>query len=282
MGDVDRIQGRAFLVGCPRSGTTLLQSLLAAHPQIKSFPESHFFETVSRRLSPLGLASLQSRERKRLIRFLQEIDRPDLIGLIPKRSIFLKHYVRAFVKILDAVTLADGKAVWLEKTPGHLRHTGLIERHIPDARFIHILRNGQDVVASLHQVRSEHPRVWTGPPTIESCLARWNGDVLLSGEQLHKPHHKLVRYERLVEDPQHILTNLSGFLGVEFRKEMLDRRGSTAAKLVLASESWKDGALTSGIHSGKPSKFDQLFNEEEKMYILSHLVHTEYLDRFGT
>jgi hypothetical protein len=39
---------RLFLVGCPRSGTTLLQSLLAAHPQIASFPESHFLLVTKR------------------------------------------------------------------------------------------------------------------------------------------------------------------------------------------------------------------------------------------
>ena len=38
-----KIKDRIFIVGCPRSGTTLLQSLLAAHPQIHSFPETHFF-----------------------------------------------------------------------------------------------------------------------------------------------------------------------------------------------------------------------------------------------
>ncbi|MGL4503377.1 MAG: sulfotransferase family protein, partial [Planktothrix sp.] len=41
------IKNRIFLVGCPRSGTTLLQSLLAAHPQIASFPESHFFQSLA-------------------------------------------------------------------------------------------------------------------------------------------------------------------------------------------------------------------------------------------
>jgi hypothetical protein len=83
----------------------------------------------------------------------------------------------------------------------------------------------------------------------------------------------------LVQDPQYILTDLCGFLGVEFHKEMLSNHGSAATELILASESWKDRALTSAIHSARPSNFDQLFSEEERMYILTHLVHPDYLDR---
>ena len=59
---------RIFLVGCPRSGTTLLQSLLAAHPDITSFPESHFFRHLidNRRWlhRTFGIASKRARTRK--------------------------------------------------------------------------------------------------------------------------------------------------------------------------------------------------------------------------
>ena len=70
----DRIKERIFLVGCPRSGTTLLQSLLAANSKVLSFPETHFFGHLfySRKLlSILGIANW--RARLRWVQFLKEI-----------------------------------------------------------------------------------------------------------------------------------------------------------------------------------------------------------------
>ena len=56
--------GRAFLIGCPRSGTTLLQSLLFSHPDVISFPETFFFVHACNptgTLHDLGLGSVGAR-----------------------------------------------------------------------------------------------------------------------------------------------------------------------------------------------------------------------------
>lgn len=68
-----KIEGRFFIVGFPRSGTTLLQSLLAAHPQIASFPESYFFPNAVEKkgLRILGISSLKAKEN--LQKFLNNI-----------------------------------------------------------------------------------------------------------------------------------------------------------------------------------------------------------------
>lgn len=99
----ESVKQRFFLVGCPRSGTTLLQSLLAAHPEIISFPESHFF----RHLTPittwrkrLGLA--RPSVRKHLENFYDKIGREDGTCVVPGPLTFrMKSYIRAFVRTLD-------------------------------------------------------------------------------------------------------------------------------------------------------------------------------------
>ena len=151
---------RFFLVGCPRSGTTLLQSMLATHSQIASFPESHLLLVSSRTrrgrwLRKAGIVPPDMRHR--LQQFLQEVGHPELM---PRRIYRLQPFITTFVGILDRLASFQGKTGWLEKTPGHLYYIDDFARACPDARFIHLVRNGADVVASLYEVTQHYPEVW--------------------------------------------------------------------------------------------------------------------------
>jgi hypothetical protein len=142
---------RLFLVGCPRSGTTLLQSLVAAHPQVASFPESHFFtRIISSRpvLRHLGLASLRARPQFTLL--LDLLGRPELRTCLPRLAVSPRQYARAFTTVLDTVAREQHKQAWLEKTPRHLEYIDDISALVSNAKFIHLIRNGADVVASLY------------------------------------------------------------------------------------------------------------------------------------
>ena len=146
---------RLFLVGCPRSGTTLLQSMLAAHPRIASFPETHFFERVSPRFASVGMASPKRRDRRRLLQFLSEVGHPEMECLIPRYAVTLRRSVGAFVEVLDALTLAQGGTVWVEKTPGHLHCIHLVEAHIP-ATLISSTWYAMEKTSSGPPLRGEH------------------------------------------------------------------------------------------------------------------------------
>ena len=121
------IRGRVFLVGCPRTETTLLRSMLAAHPWIVSFPETRFCERISPKFAALGLASPRRWDRRRLFQFPSEVGHTELESLIPRFAVTLRRSVGAFVDVLDALTAAQGKTMWVEKTPGRLLHIDLIE-----------------------------------------------------------------------------------------------------------------------------------------------------------
>ncbi|HEY9694672.1 MAG TPA: sulfotransferase [Oculatellaceae cyanobacterium] len=77
---------RLFLVGCPRSGTTLLQSLLVAHPEILSFPESHFFRSLLEYRTPwrIKLKIASSKTKPRLKQFLKESGYEEMQRHIPQ------------------------------------------------------------------------------------------------------------------------------------------------------------------------------------------------------
>ena len=113
-----RQKKRLFLVGCPRSGTTLLQSLLAAHSEILSFPESHFCRAILGYRKPwrckLGIVSRGAKQR--LEKFLVKIERTDMAKYIPRFALFPDAYGRAFIKIIDQLSQEQGKNYWLEKT----------------------------------------------------------------------------------------------------------------------------------------------------------------------
>ena len=56
--------------------------------------------------------------------------------------------------------MAQGKTIWLEKSPDHLRYIDQIEKLVDEAKFIHILRNGFDNIASIYDLAGKYPETW--------------------------------------------------------------------------------------------------------------------------
>lgn len=257
-----------FLVGCPRSGTTLLQSLLTAHPQIVSFPESHFFLklTANRSLWRRKLGSISPQLKPHLQSFFHELKHEEMQEYMPKFNLSLESHIGAFVKVLDILTAQEGRALWLEKTPRHLQHIECIERFLPDAKFIHIIRNGSDVVASLYEVTQKYPELWQGSRDIDTCISRWIGDVEISFNYLDSENHMLVRYEDLVEYTSPLLKQLCEFIGIDFVDVMLEKYGRAAKQISLSSEVWKD-SVSDQIQNRNSEKFLKLFDSDQRRYI---------------
>ena len=273
------IQSRVFLVGCARSGTTLLQSLLATQPAIASFPESRFFlETVQtasdRQRVRWGIrpAAIQ----RQLQTFAEQIGYDQQHWRLPRYSPWLKDYVVAFVRLLDTATLAQRKTIWLEKTPGHIRYVDLIEYYIPDAKFIHIVRNGADVVASLYAVVNDYPTRWRERLTIEQCIDRWRYAVQLTMRYLAKPNHFLVRYESLVTNPPAIIQQICRFINTPFQPDLLQAYAQQADALILPFEAWKAG-VKEPISNRNGLRFYQIFDLQQQTYIARELAAVEIL-----
>jgi glycosyltransferase involved in cell wall biosynthesis len=271
------IQGRVFLVGCPRSGTTLLQSLLAAHPRLASFPESHLFPYLvpdDPAQRDLGVASVEARPR--WDSFMEEIGRPELAKRLPESAHRIRDYVDALLSVLDSLALEQKKEWWLEKTPDHIRFLDVIEAHIQGARFVHLVRNGPDVVASLYEVTRQHPKTWGGVWSIDRCIEKWNDDVGRTLEYVGKPNHFLVRYEDLVDLPEAALSAICDFIGIGFHGHMLEEHARAAHSVILPKEVWKLRA-TQPVSRTPSSKFDSLFDEDQRAYILDRLLRRECL-----
>ncbi|MGD1855758.1 MAG: sulfotransferase [Leptolyngbyaceae cyanobacterium] len=259
-----------FIVGCPRSGTTLLQSLLASHSEIASFPESKFFvdlvwlpEETSRRYA-LGLVS--KRLRSTLELFLEAVDRPDLKRKLPKLPL-VQPYVHSFKLILSELTQSQDKSIWLEKTPEHLMRLKYVERYMPEARIIHIVRSGTDVVASLYDIAHRYPEHWGHTfSTVDGCIKRWTDDIAISHEYLEKPNHTLVHYEQLVANPANEVRRLCKFVGVPFEEQMIENYQVASRQLVRSRENWK-ASTQQAIQNTNSQKFLTIFTPEQQAHI---------------
>lgn len=221
---------RAFIVGCSRSGTTILQSLLAAHPEIQTFPESHFFSRIYWMDAPYA--------RAELIAFLSDAELAENVDEVP--DVAGKDLVRVFVDILDRASRSRGNRMWIAKTPLHLHHIDLIRTMVPRACFVHIIRNGPATVASLVRVTRAHPDLWGGARSASDCVARWVDDVRRSLAHLGDPSHHFVRFEHLVTDPDGETGKIFAFFGLDAGSvQPLPSPGS----FVLPREPWKQAAL---------------------------------------
>jgi hypothetical protein len=286
-----KIRARAFLIGCPRSGTTLLQSMLFAHSEIFSFPETHFFkflfavdERLTQRRQRDGLRrKLWAFARHLMLmpglvdgwttakawqhmRFLPNFD-PATLG----HSLSLRYHIDAFVKLIDEASVNAGRTMWVEKTPDHLFCVTPIRHYIADAVFIHITRNGPDTVASLVDAGKKYPHAWgkESPLLIELSVRRWNVAMRESLKYHGDPRHYFVKYEELISEPVRILRSLCGFLGYAFDEKMLHDQTETFGKLVRDNEPWKSENI--GPLRNATSKFRELFSPKWQEYILCQL-----------
>ena len=268
------IKGRFFLVGCPRSGTTLLQSLIVAHSQIASFPESKFFQKIVASQSIYEKFNLAPFSARRVFNsFLEDIDSPELKRLLPFNALFVSQYVNSFIKALDTVTLQRQKSYWLEKTPEHLRRINAIEKLVDGAKFIHIVRNGVDVVASLYEMTQKYPQIWGQPRKLERYVSRWSNDVLITSRHLHKPNHILVRYENLVANPLRELAEICEFMEVSLEPSMLQNRANVSSSLIRQREHWKQ-LVNENLQQPKLKKFYRIFDDSQREYILTLIEQT--------
>ncbi len=273
---------RIFIVGCPRSGTTLLQSLLASNSSIISFPESHFFTALfARRKLPrrkLRLASVHSRPNFQ--DFLSKIGCEEVKAYLPWYASSLHQHTRAFIQALDETASEQGKTAWIEKTPDHIRFVDFIESSVDSPLFIHIVRDGSDVVASLADVTQKYPQDWDGPWNVDRCLRKWIRCVEATSKHIDKPNHHLVKYESLVDSPTSTIEQISSFLDIEFDVAAALNRESNAEEIVLQNEPWKTKS-TKSIYKTQGSKFYKLFDEAEQDYILEEIAKAN-LDSFDT
>lgn len=220
-----------FIVGCQRSGTTLLQRLLDTHPEIAIIHETRWiirFFDHRKGLTPEGMVT--SRLISRLISHPHfgpmGID-PEVVERLTSGAPPMSY--AGFVRVLfNWYGARVGKTLVGDKTPRYVLNIPTLHALWPAARFIHQIRDGRDVCLSVMDW-AVTPRIfrrfstWTEDP-ISTVAAWWCWQVLCgcqSGRALEAALYREVRYEALVSRPSEECASLCTFLGLAYDERML-------------------------------------------------------------
>lgn len=218
------------IVGAPRSGTTLLRLMLDAHPDLAIPPETSFVVAAS---------ALDGSTNEVRARFL------DTVTAYPPHAPnwadfgVARDALAEALQALEPFTVADGlrafyrlyaqrfnKPRWGEKTPDYSLHIGVIGALLPEARFIHLIRDGRDVAASWRQQ-------WFTPGQEPEVLARaWIDRVQAARNAgAGNPRYTEVFYEGLVDRPEPVLRRLCQFLDLPWSNQLLNHQERAPLRL---------------------------------------------------
>ena len=181
-----------FIIGSPRSGTTWLQSLLGAHASVVTPQETDVFSTL---VAPIQAG--WDRQRELATGPEGRARRPKGLPTLLRDDEFRALVDALVAQVVAAMAALDPDAsVVVEKSPSHSRHTGLIASYLPDASFVHIVRDGRDVAASLQAASSGWGSHWA-PTELKRAAMLWRETVLGAREAAATGRYVEVRYEDL-------------------------------------------------------------------------------------
>ena len=223
-----------FIIGSPRSGTTLLRAILAQHPALFIPPENGALGVMIR-----TFAAHRSHPWEAVIASVLEVFRQGYefhhwnvdVAAIQRAAEAVPQGERSLVGLLDLIYHQygtrhfPGKTRWGDKTvPGNVVYLGKIDLVFPQARYIHIVRDGRDCVASAVNVGMFHKdflyAAYGWKDTVRRCR-RLAPRLRAQGRFLE------VRYEDLIVSPESVVSGLCRFLGLQPTDAMLRYSGRT-------------------------------------------------------
>lgn len=258
---------RIFVVGVPRSGTTLVQSILNAHNNIIGFPESHFYRFLCNK-NKLLRAFVSKRAHSNLFQYCDELNKMLEIPFNCPKAFFAKSQNQYFINYLDSIADYFGKSHWSEKTPFHLNFIPFIQENVKNCRFIHVIRDPYDTVASLYEASNKYPKVW-GARNINKCCARWNHDVQLSLKYIEDKNHYFVRYDNINGSNLSYIQRIFDFLELSFTGFEITETAVGMNSIITKAEPWKNNNAKGLIETVKTDKFKQIFNDHQAKEVKS-------------
>ncbi len=228
-----------FIVGAPRSGTTLFQYMLRSHPNI-SLPtgESHFFIPLLRNAESFGDLSEKQNIRKVLEAMYQQsadfLD-TDLHGISFDIDRLTEEFYtekrtsikQIFAGIFEKNAAGENKQRWGDKTPYYVLHMKTILEIFPGAQFIHIIRDGRDCALSMFNRKHDF-----GVYNTFFAAKYWEIYIELGremGAKLGPSVYKEIRYEDLLKTPQDVVKGVCEFLNEPYSDSLINFKKSGEA-----------------------------------------------------
>lgn len=231
------------IVGCPRSGTSLLAVMLDAHSQLAVPPETSFLPNV------MGLTGEPEALRRRFF----DIVTADRMTISNWSDFGLdKEALWRRLQAIPAFTVAAGTRAFYamygegqrkprtgDKTPGYIFTMQQIQALLPEAHFIHVIRDPRDTAMSWR-------KTWFAPSQDYAVLGvcwRQNVEVGLRSAPMLR-HYQEVRFEDLVLRPETEIKRLCAYLSLPYEPAMLDSGARGQARLErLRGRAHADGRM---------------------------------------
>jgi hypothetical protein len=218
-----------FVVGSPRSGTTLLRYMLCSHPRLYLPPESNFIPRYFGRDPTVPMSHGEAEAVLRGIASYRSFwrdwqgPRPGLEDLGLDESRILP------ATLVDALyrryAEQNGAARWGDKTPNHAAHVQLLDTLFPTCQVIHIVRDARDVTASSLESYRGRRFFYMDAHYATRTWCRLVGTAMHQGRSLGPERYHQLRYEDLADDPVGEMRQVCAFLGEEYHPAMVTPRG---------------------------------------------------------
>lgn len=210
-----------FLISQPRSGSTLMQRVLAGHPDIQTSAETWMM------LHPVYSLRQEGIETEYNARWRREAMDEFLANYTDGPAVY-DDAIRAYAQVVYGNALArGGKRLFLDKTPRYFFIIEDLYRLFPEAKFIFLLRNPLAVLASelTTYVKGDWKILgWFAPDLIDAPALIERGTRAVGNQGF------VIRYEDFVQDPEAHTRKLCDYLGIDMRPTMVDYSGTPAPK----------------------------------------------------
>ncbi|MFV0337660.1 MAG: sulfotransferase family protein [Chthoniobacterales bacterium] len=266
-----------FLVGASRSGTTLLRVMLNGHSQIHIPPEAWFLGELLDAFEPdvpFDEASLRKAHQiitdnvrwvdwnfssQKLFEVLQACE-----GLL------LRDLVDALFSKCSGL---NEKKLWGEKSPRHSYYILKLRETFPEARFIHLIRDGRDSTASMLK------RKWYDSD-FRRIVTHWETTTrsALQGRKFGDSFYMELHFEDLIKSPESSLHTICQFLTLPFEKGMMNYRKQSESSVVRGETTLHD-KLQNQLDHSEIGKWRNLLSLKEK--IIFEIIAGETLRKAG-
>ena len=235
-----------FVVGIPRSGTTLVATMLGRHSSIVAGPESHFFlQTQDRELESIISGTQWPGTAHRVLRSLTS-EGELVVAQFGHTDVSLRAALEegprsvegALVALHSQLISEVESPTWIcEKTPDHLRHLPSIAANFPDCVVLHVVRDPRSICLSQTKVP------WASDSALHNAYRLRDRYETARRDFGSVACLHTIKYEELVEAPAEVMTEALSVLGLSFEQSMLEPSAGDA-RLVPSTEPWKQGALS--------------------------------------
>jgi hypothetical protein len=255
-----------FIMGMPRSGTTLLQTILCNSGIYFPMPETHFFSRVT---CGLPRSDFSVEERKQIRRVLIKKARIE----VDKEFPYQLHSKKEIFEYLIGVYNTNKKNTFLEKTPRHVFFYSEILEYYPDATFICMIREPKNVVSSILKIPTKRKKSVITVALLYNKISNAILNIRSMSNVL------VIKYEDLTDQTNISVRTICEFLNIPHDFKLVD---SVAAppEIVSVHEAWKNRNVDlHNIQKNDPDRWQETLNKSQANMV--NFITKSYASQFG-